>query len=62
MAEADGKVSKVRAINAGGTQNIADGCKKLNCKMTYISTDYVFDGQDTEPWQPDCKDYKPLNV
>ena len=62
MAEDDDKVSKVRAINAGGTQNIADVCKKLNCKMTYISTDYVFDGQGTEPWQPDCKDYKPLNV
>ena len=62
MAEDDDKVAKVRAINAGGTQNIADVCKKLNCKMTYISTDYVFDGQGTEPWQPDCKDYKPLNV
>ena len=62
MAEDEDKVSKVRAINAGGTQNIADVCKKLNCKMTYISTDYVFDGQGTEPWQPDCKDYKPLNV
>lgn len=68
MAEDDDKVEKVRAINAGGTQNIADVCKKLDdsrangCKMTYISTDYVFDGQGTEPWQPDCKDYKPLNV
>ena len=62
MAEDDDKVAKVRAVNAGGTQNIADVCKKLNCKMTYISTDYVFDGQGTEPWQPDCKDYKPLNV
>ena len=62
MAEDDDKVAKVRAINAGGTQNIADVCKKLNCKMTYISTDYVFDGQGTEPWKPDCKDYKPLNV
>ena len=30
--------------------------------MVYISTDYVFDGQGTKPWQPDCKDYKPLNV
>jgi len=30
--------------------------------MTYISTDYVFDGQGTAPWKPDCKDYKPLNV
>lgn len=62
MAEDDDKVAKVRTINAGGTQNIADICKKLDCKMTYISTDYVFDGQGTEPWQPDCKDYKPLNV
>lgn len=62
MAEDDDKVEKVRAINAGGTTNIADVCKKLDCKMIYISTDYVFDGQGTEPWQPDCKDYKPLNV
>ena len=62
MAEDDDKVEKVRAVNACGTQNIASACKKLNCKMTYISTDYVFDGQGTEPWLPDCKDYKPLNV
>ena len=62
MAEDDDKVAKVRAINAGGTQNIADVCKKLDCKMTYISTDYVFDGQGTEPWLPDCKTYNPLNV
>lgn len=62
MAEDDDKVAKVRAINAGGTQNIANVCKKLNCKMVYISTDYVFDGQGTEPWLPDCTDYKPLNV
>ncbi|MCD8100234.1 MAG: dTDP-4-dehydrorhamnose reductase [Oscillospiraceae bacterium] len=62
MAEDDDKVEKVRAVNAGGTKNIADVCKKLGCKMVYISTDYVFDGQGTEPWQPDCKDYKPLNV
>ena len=62
MAEDDDKVAKVRAINAGGTQNVADVCKKLDCKMTYISTDYVFDGKGTEPWKPDCKDYKPMNV
>ena len=62
MAEDDDKVEKVRAINAGGTQNIANACKAVNCKMLYLSTDYVFDGQGTEPWEPDCKDYKPLNV
>ncbi len=62
MAEDDDKVAKVRAVNALGTQNIADVCKKLDCKMVYISTDYVFDGQGEKPWEPDCKDYKPLNV
>lgn len=62
MAEDDDKVEKVRAVNVGGTQNIADVCKEIDCKMLYLSTDYVFDGQGTEPWKPDCKDYKPLNV
>lgn len=62
MAEDDNKVELVRKVNARGTQNIADVCKKLDCKMTYLSTDYVFDGQGTEPWKPDCKDYKPFNV
>ena len=62
MAEDDDKVEKVRAVNADGTQNIADTCKAVDCKMLYLSTDYVFDGQGTKPWQPDCKDYRPLNV
>lgn len=62
LAEDDDKVEKVRAINAGGTEHIAKVCKALDCKLLYLSTDYVFDGQGTEPWQPDCKDYKPLNV
>ena len=62
MAEDDDKVELVRAVNAAGTRNIAKVCKKLDAKMVYISTDYVFDGQGTEPWKPDCKDYKPLNV
>lgn len=62
MAEDDDKVEKVRAVNAGGTQNIADACKAADSKMLYLSTDYVFDGQGTEPWEPDCRDYKPLNV
>ena len=62
LAEDEDKQEKVRAINARGTQNIANVCKALGCKMVYISTDYVFDGQGETPWQPDCKDYKPLNV
>ncbi len=62
LAEDADKQEKVRAINAGGTGNIAKACKTLGCKMVYISTDYVFDGQGQKPWQPDCKDYAPLNV
>ena len=53
---------KVWAINEGGTRNIAEACRALGCKMMYISTDYVFDGQGAAPWQPDCKAYAPLNV
>lgn len=62
LAEDEDKQAKVKAINVDGTQNIANACKEVDAKMVYISTDYVFDGQGTEPWQPDCKDYKPLNV
>lgn len=62
MAEDDNKVELVRNVNAHGTENIAKACKNIDAKMIYISTDYVFDGQGTKPWSPDCKDYKPLNV
>ena len=62
LAEDEDNIPKVRAINAQGTQNIADACKKLGCKMVYISTDYVFDGQGEAPWEPESKSYAPLNV
>ena len=62
LAEDEDKKDKVHAVNAEGTKNIAEVCKKLDSKMVYISTDYVFNGQGEEPWQPDCKDYQPLNV
>ena len=61
-AEDAENIAKVRSINAGGTQNIATVCKELDCKMLYISTDYVFDGQGETPWEPDCKAYAPLNI
>lgn len=59
---AENNEDNVRLVNAKGTANIAEGCKKLGCKMMYISTDYVFDGSGSEPWKPDCKKYKPLGV
>ena len=62
LAEDEDKKDLVYAVNAKGTQNIANVCKKLNCKMTYISTDYVFNGKGEAPWKPDCKDYEPLSV
>ena len=62
LAEDEDKQEKVFAINAKGTENIAEAVKKIDGKMVYISTDYVFDGQGTEPWKPDCKDYAPLNI
>lgn len=61
-AEDADKQESVRRINVGGTRYIADACKKQNCKMLYLSTDYVFNGQGTEPWTPDCKSYAALNV
>ena len=61
-AEDEENQTKVFAINAEGPRNIAQACKAMDCKMIQISTDYVFDGQGTEPWQPDCKDYAPLSV
>lgn len=62
LAEDEDKREKVRLVNAVGTENVALACKKVDCKMVYLSTDYVFDGQGTRPWEPDCKDYKPLSV
>lgn len=61
-AEDDDNKAKVALINSEGTRNIANACKDIDAKMIYISTDYVFDGQGTTPWEPDCKDYAPLNV
>ena len=52
---------KVYAVNVTGTKNLADACRTLGCKMMYISTDYVFNGQGETPWTADCKEFAPLN-
>ena len=61
-AEDEENQPKVHAINHLGTQYIAEAARSIDAKMVYISTDYVFDGQGTEPWQPDDKNYNPINV
>lgn len=61
-AEDEENRAKVHAINADGTRNIAEAVRSVDAKMVYLSTDYVFDGQGTRPWEPDCPDYSPLNV
>ena len=61
-AEDRDNISIVRSVNVEGNKNIANVCKKLDCKMIYISTDYVFSGRGTDPWKPDCRNYAPLNV
>ena len=61
-AEEPANQAKVHAVNAEGTAHIAQACAQTGCKLMYLSTDYVFDGQGDTPWQPDCKDYAPLNV
>ena len=61
-AEDEENRAKVHAINADGTRNIAEAARSVDAKMVYLSTDYVFDGQGTRPWEPDCPDYNPLNV
>ena len=61
-AEDEENQKTVSAVNVGGTSAIAKACRELDCKMIYISTDYVFNGKGETPWDPDCKDYAPLSV
>ncbi len=62
LAEDDDKVEKVRAVNVNGTENMARAAAAVGSKIVYLSTDYVFDGQGTDPWKPDDRNYKPLNI
>ncbi|MBR2674010.1 MAG: dTDP-4-dehydrorhamnose reductase [Mogibacterium sp.] len=60
-AEDEDNWARVYDINVKGTQNLANAAKAVDAKMIYLSTDYVFDGQDERPWQPDDKNYAPLS-
>ena len=60
-AEDDANRPKVFAVNVTGTENIAKACAEIHAVMTYISTDYIFDGTGSRPWQPDDENYSPLN-
>ena len=60
-AEDEANREKVQAINVDGTRYIAEAAKVNGAKMMYISTDYVFNGKGERPWQPDDKNYAPLN-
>ena len=62
VAEEEVNQQKVYAVNVQGTKNLANACKKIDCKMIYISTDYVFNGQGEKPWKEECREYQPLNV
>lgn len=61
-AEDPANRDKVMAVNVEGTANLAQAAKEVDAKFMYISTDYVFNGQGEKPWEPDDKDYAPLNV
>ena len=48
-------------VNALGTKYLAQAANEINAKMVYVSTDYVFDGSATEPYEVD-QPTKPLGV
>lgn len=60
-AEDEENKAKVHAINVDGTRYITEAAKAVGAKLLYLSTDYVFDGKGERPWQPDDKNYAPLN-
>ncbi|MDD9196716.1 dTDP-4-dehydrorhamnose reductase [Aliivibrio sp. S3MY1] len=49
------------AVNELGTKYLANICKQINARILHISTDFVFDGSSTTPYQADSKP-NPINV
>lgn len=61
LAEEEQNKKTVYAVNVTGTENLAKEAAALGARFVYISTDYVFNGEGTTPWKPDCTEYAPLN-
>lgn len=61
-AEDEQNRERVRAVNVDGTQYIAEAAARIGAKVLYLSTDYVFSGKGTAPWEPDCEDFCPLSI
>lgn len=48
--KAETDVEKAHAINVTGVENIAKACKQNNTVLLHVSTDFVFDGNQTTPY------------
>ena len=60
-AEEPENFAKVTALNVRGPENLAKICADLGSKLLYLSTDYVFSGEGSDPWKPDDRCFAPLN-
>jgi dTDP-4-dehydrorhamnose reductase len=41
------------SVNGDGVRNLALGCSEVDCPLVHVSTDYVFNGENTRPWVED---------
>ncbi|HCO28283.1 MAG TPA: dTDP-4-dehydrorhamnose reductase [Lachnospiraceae bacterium] len=60
--KAEDEIEQCRVVNATATAFLAKVCQELGIKMLYLSTDYVFDGEGTKPWDTEDKVIAPLNI
>ena len=41
------------AVNGDGVRNLALACSEVDCPLVHVSTDYIFNGENTRPWVED---------